>query len=311
MQDKPTDLTGFLLQEKQRETLSEDLAILVNEIVHAGLIVSAELKKIGLSDMANTTGNTNVHEDEVIKLDAFANKLLSETLLRNKSVYGFGSEETERFQHAQEQGKYLIFFDPLDGSSNADVNIPTGTIFSIYNFENNLLPQGELQIIAGYLLYGPSTMLVLATTENVNCFTLDPDSGIFFLSHPNLKIPDDGKYYSVNEARANLWRQNQKDFISNLKNGDRSLRYVGSMVADVHRTLLKGGVFLYPSDEENPNGKLRLMFEVNPLSYVVEKAGGGAFGKNKNPLDILPDFLHQKSEVILGSKNLVELYLNT
>lgn len=311
MQNKPTDLTGFLLQEEQSGSLHKDLTILLSEIVHAGLLISAELKTIGLSDMAHATGNKNIHADEVIKLDEFANKLLSETLMRNKSVYGFGSEETENFQYSQKQGSYLVFFDPLDGSSNTDANIPTGTIFSICSFDNNPLPQGKSQIAAGYLLYGPSTMLVLATTEKVNCFTLDPDSGIFLLSHPSQKIPEDGKYYSVNEARSGLWKQNQRDFLTGLKNGERSLRYVGSMVADVHRTLLKGGVFLYPADEENPDGKLRLMFEVNPLSFVIEKAGGMAFGKNKCPLEITPKSLHQKTEVILGSKNLIELYLNT
>lgn len=310
MKDKTTDLIEFFLKNDQGA--SEELIIILNKIVQCGLTISSHVKKSGLSDAALSTGETNVHEDEVIKLDRFANDLITDTLSEEASVFGLGSEEIADFQEVNKNATYVVFFDPLDGSSNTEANIPIGTIFSAYKKPvEGFLQRGKEQVAAGYFLYGPSVMLVFSIGNGAHGFTLDPASGVFLLSHENIRIPEKGKIYSINEAKSSLWDDRTKTFINQLKSDNSySLRYVGSMVADVHRTLIKGGVFLYPKDSQSPKGKLRLLFEVNPMSFLVHQAGGVCESEGVDPLGILPGSLHEKSPIVLGSPHEVKIYKN-
>jgi fructose-1,6-bisphosphatase I len=209
-----------------------------------------------------------------------------------------------------------VFLDPLDGSSNIDVNINVGTIFSIYHKNSNLLQPGCKQVAAGYVIYGSSVMFVYSCGHGVNGFTLDPSIGAFLLSHPQIKIPQKGSIYSINEGNYLLWEKSTKKYIDYLKQIDKETsrpykaRYVGSMVADIHRTLLKGGIFLYPADKKNPEGKLRLMFEINPLSFIAQQAGGASYSGEITPLDIKPKSLSQKVPVAIGSLQDVQFYYN-
>lgn len=311
MPDNPRELTEFFLLSENKHP--EDLIQILTKIVHCGLVIASHVKKAGLSDASLSTGETNVHEDDVIKLDRFANDLITDTLSGETAVFGLGSEEIADFHEANKNGKYIVFFDPLDGSSNTEANIPIGTIFSVYKKSaDGYLQEGKKQVAAGYFLYGPSVTLVMSLGRGVNGFTLDPSSGVFLLSHPNLKIPQSGKIYSINEARSPNWDSKTQSFVEKLKKeGDYSLRYVGSMVADVHRTLIKGGVFLYPNDSQNPKGKLRLLFEVNPMAFIVVQAGGIALSGGEDPLDILPTSLHEKAPIALGGKNEMEILKNS
>jgi len=284
----------------------------LTQIENAVKIIASHIKKSGLVDIIGQTGEKNIYQEEVQKLDKFSNDLLVDTLIESGQVYAIASEELdEPIFVNKNRGHYLVFLDPLDGSSNIDVNINVGTIFSIYHKDKNLLLPGKKQVAAGYVIYGSSVMFVYTFGNGVNGFTLDPSIGSFLLSHPNIKIPQKGSIYSINEGYYNLYYGYLKKYLNHLKSLEKQakLRYVGAMVADVHRTLLKGGIFIYPGDKKNPQGKLRLMFEINPFAFIIRQAGGLAYTGKINPLQITPEALSQKAPIVLGSVDNVKEYL--
>ena len=305
-----------------------ELTGLLDEMIVAAKIISAEVNMAGLADILGQSGKTNIQGEEVQKLDVFANQTIKRRMEQCGHICVMASEEEEGIIPVLEgyTGKYSLAFDPLDGSSNIDVNVSIGTIFSIHKRvssgtgqgnEADLLQAGRKQVAAGYIIYGSSTMLVYTTGDGVHGFTLDPSVGEFFLSHPNIKIPPRAKYYSVNEAYTNYWYDSTRRFIDHVKTIDPdsgrpySLRYIGSLVADFHRNLIKGGIFLYPRDRKStdkPQGKLRLLYEAAPLAMIVEQAGGRAITDDgRNILDIEPESLHQRVPLIIGSKEDVDL----
>lgn len=312
MYTKPTTLTEFILEEEKKfKHATGSLTLLLTQIENAAKIIASHIKKTGLVDIIAETGIKNVQQEEVKKIDEFSNMLLVDTLSASGKVGIIASEELAEPVVFDKKGHYNVFFDPLDGSSNIDVGISVGTIFSIYRNEGKFLQAGSKQVAAGYILYGTSVMFVLSHGEGVNGFTLDPAIGSFLLSHPNIRIPQKGNIYSVNESQALLWDKKLYQYIKQLKeNGTHKLRYVGSMVADVHRTLLKGGIFLYPISQKNPQGKLRLMYEVNPLSFIIQQAGGKVASGSQNPLDMIPETLHQRVPIALGSPDDIDYYLS-
>lgn len=309
-----TTLTQFILEEERRsKQASGNLTMLLMHIETAAKHIASHIKKSGLVDILGKAGTTNVHDEDVQKLDVYSNNLLVSMLLQSGQVHAIASEELEEPIYAEKhKGDYVVYFDPLDGSSNIDVNINIGTIFSIYRKSDNLLQPGRTQVAAGYVLYGPSVMFVYTAGNGVNGFTLDPSMGSFLLSNPNIKMPESSGIYSINEGNAELFDDATKKYLHSIKKEEKpyKLRYVGSLVADIHRTLLKGGIFLYPSDKKSPNGKLRLMYEVNPMSFLIEQAGGKATSANTNPLDISPTTIHQRMPIVLGSSKEVEKYLS-
>ena len=290
----------------------------------AAKVISAAVNRAGLIDILGVSGTENVHGEAVQKLDDYANSVLVSILGRCGSLSGMISEEEEAFIHIPESrdpGPYIIAFDPLDGSSNIDVNISVGTIFSIYRKrsagrrvkKSDLLQPGSAQLAAGYVLYGSSTMLVFTTGTGVHGFTLDPGIGEFLLSYRNMKIPTPGKnLYSINEAYYERWTRGQQRLVERFRSppdGEPSFsaRYVGSMVADFHRTLLRGGIFMYPGTRQKPEGKLRLLYEVAPMALICEQAGGRASDGRRRVLEIEPDDVHQRVPTFIGSPHLVEL----
>ena len=280
-------------------------------IAKSAVTINAKLARNGLIVEQGSSGDKNVYGEDVQKLDEYANEVLTNALLLAKSVHAVGSEELAQPKFSGHDGKYIITHDPLDGSSNIDTNLPIGTIFAVYPKNDTLLQRGSTLIASGYVLYGPSLMLIYATAGTVNGFTFDPDSGNFILSHPNISIGDK-KIYSVNEGYWEIFHDLDRNYISSIKKeGIYSLRYVGSMVGDVHRTLLKGGIFLYPSDAKHQNGKLRLLYEAAPLSFLIIQAGGAATSDGINPLDILPEKHDQRIPIVLGNKVEVDKYLNS
>ncbi len=293
---------------------------LISQISLAAKIINAEVNKAGLVDILGLAGHTNVQGEEVQKLDDYADEVLRRALDHHGSVAALASEEMDDPYIVSgdylDDGEYVVVYDPLDGSSNIDVNVSIGSIFSILKRKttgpeaqmSDFLQPGSGQVCAGYIIYGSSTMLVYTTGNGVNGFTLNPSVGEFFLSHPNIQIPSRGKIYSINEGNASKWHDPVKHYINHLKEDDKSTgrpytaRYIGSLVADFHRNLLKGGIFLYPDDKKNPNGKLRLLYECNPMSFIVEQAGGAASNGQHRILDILPDDLHQRVPFFIGSQ---------
>jgi fructose-1,6-bisphosphatase I len=278
-----------------------------------------------LSDVLGAFGQQNVQGEQQQKLDVYANQALLHCLGLRDSVAALVSEEDEEpvtFNRSVETGKYIIVFDPLDGSSNIDVNVNVGTIFSVLrrlpsdttDLQPSILQHGYTQVAAGYVVYGPSTVLVYTTGHGVHGFTLDPTIGAFVLTNENMKMPAQGNYYSVNEANAATWPDEYREYVGKLRSGglgrQYSSRYIGSLVADFHRTLLKGGVFLYPPTKDQPGGKLRLLYEANPLAFIAEQAGGMASNGQKRILDIKPDGIHQRTPFIVGSKREMEALLN-
>ncbi len=293
---------------------------LVNQVSLASKIINAEVNKAGLVEILGLTGHTNIQGEEVQKLDEYANEVFRRALDHTGSVAALASEEMDDFytvpdEHIDE-GEYIILYDPLDGSSNIDVNVSIGSIFSILRLRNpgtaavleDFLQPGTEQLCSGYVIYGSSTMLVYTTGNGVNGFTLDPSVGEFFLSHPNIQIPPKGKIYSINEGNSANWEENVSHYVAHLKKDDKASgrpytsRYIGSLVADFHRNLLKGGIFLYPGDRKNPSGKLRLLYECNPISFIAEEAGGAATDGTGRIMDIFPEKLHQRVPFIVGSK---------
>ena len=302
-----------------------ELTGLLNDLVVAGKIISAEVNMAGLADILGQSGRTNIQGENVQKLDVFANQTIKRRMEQCGHVCVMTSEEDDDIIPVLDgyEGNYTIAFDPLDGSTNIDVNVSVGTIFSIHRrlggtgqgSAADLLQRGSKQVAAGYIIYGSSTVMVYTTGHGVYGFTLDPSVGEFFLSHPNITIPEHSLYYSVNEAYANHWFDSTRRYVDFLKQADGgkgpySLRYIGSLVSDFHRNLIKGGVFLYTRDKksgEKSEGKLRLLYEAAPLAMVVEQAGGRAITDDgRRILDIEPASLHQRVPLIIGSKKDVD-----
>lgn len=322
---KITTFTDVVLEQEHHKSHAGNLTLLLEQIARAGKIIGSHVRESGLVDVLGKTGKTNTFSEEVQRLDEYSNDLLVKTLTNSDQTYALISEELPEplMTPKAHQGNFVVFFDPLDGSSNIDTNGPVGTIFSIYEKSKYLLQPGTKQIAAGYILYGASIMLVFTTGQGVHGFTLDPTIGSFLLSHPNIKIPVNGTTYSLNEAYSHLYDEKTQQYLAMLKRDDSgqarlaeskragmTSRYIGAMVADVHRTLLKGGIFLYPADKKHKEGKLRLTIEVNPLSWLIEEAGGKAFATKGCPLEIMPKHIHERVPIILGSKNLVEEYIS-
>ncbi len=308
------DLTRFILEEERKyPQATGSLSLALNTIASACKIIASHVRMAGLVDILGKAGKTNIQGEEVQKLDELSNEILIEHLSDCGEFYALASEELDEpiFPEKGKNGKYVISFDPLDGSSNIDVNVSIGTIFSIHKkvdgTVNDFLQEGYKQIAAGYVIYGSSTMLVYSTGNGVNGFTLDPSVGMFLLSHPDMKLPEKGKIYSINEANAKKWDINGlKEYIETLKDEGYTVRYIGSMVADVHRTLIKGGIFAYPSDIKNKNGKLRLLYEASPMAFLIEQAGGKATDGKQDILKIKPTDIHQRTPVFLGSKKEID-----
>ena len=324
MQKQVISLGRHIMEEQRKHPdASGNLSIIIEQIAFAAKIISREVNKAGLINIICNADTTNVHGENQQKLDIYANDMMIKALDHTGQVCAMASEENEEVIQIPDKfpkGKYAIVFDPLDGSSNIDVNISIGTIFGIYkkkiecdeNSEKNFFQPGRELVCAGYVIYGSSTMFVYSTGNGVNGFTLDPSVGEFLLSHPDMKVPEYGKIYSINEANYNRWTDEIRNYVQYLKNYKErqyTTRYIGSLVADFHRNLLKGGVFLYTGDSKNPKGKLRLLYEGNPLAYIIEQAGGMATDGETNILDIIPTDLHQKTPLIIGSKFEVEAYL--
>jgi fructose-1,6-bisphosphatase I len=296
---------------------------LLSGITLATKMIQAKIRQAGLLDVLGSAGETNVQGEAQQKLDVYANQALLHCLGLRDTVAILVSEENEepvRFDRATQTGKYVIFFDPLDGSSNIDVNVSVGTIFSIFKRPNNrdqnsqadVLQPGTKQVAAGYVVYGSSTILVYTAGKGVFGFTLEPDIGAYVLSHDNLRMPQQGNFYSVNEALAHTFPPEYQRYLARLREGDLgrqyASRYVGSLVADFHRTILKGGVFLYPPTQGYPHGKLRLLYEANPLAFIAEQAGGAATDGNGRILEIEPREIHQRTPFVIGSKAEVEAF---
>lgn len=302
-----------------------ELSSLLRDIGLAAKRINVEVNKAGLVDILGDHGSVNVQGEEVKKLDVFANNQMMGVLRHGISCAGIGSEEMDDIvifdDEVSNQSKYVVLFDPLDGSGNIDVNVSIGTIFSVYRRVSELgkpctkedfLQPGINQVAAGYVIYGSSTMLVYATRRGVNGFTLDPSIGEFCLSHPDIKCPEFGRIYSVNHGNFFQYNEGVRKYINicqqkNASNGGPyTQRYIGSMVSDVHRNLIKGGIFMYPGMADKPKGKLRLLYECNPFAFIVEVAGGKATDGEGRILDLVPEELHQRSPFFVGSKGMME-----
>jgi fructose-1,6-bisphosphatase I len=318
-------LDEFIIQRQEELTFAKgELSRLLRDIGLAAKIVNREVNKAGLVDILGSAGTTNIQGEEVKKLDVFANKRFIAALKLGGECCGIASEENKDFiivdDERSRDAKYVVALDPLDGSSNVDVNVSVGTIFSIYRRISPLggpctledfLQKGSKQVAAGYIIYGSSTMLVYTTGNGVNGFTLDPSIGEFCLSHPNMRMPKTGKTYSINQGNFVSFPEGVKEYIRYCKQEDKStgrpysLRYIGSMVADIHRNLITGGVFIYPPTKDAPCGKLRLLYECNPMAFIVEQAGGRATDGFNRILDIQPKELHQRTPIFIGSEEMV------
>lgn len=294
---------------------SGELSQLLRDIALASKVVNREVNKAGLIDIMGAVGSQNTAGDDQQKLDVLADIRFTRALTKGGEVSALVSEELESFVDMNNDGKYVIAIDPLDGSSNIDVNVSIGTIFSIYRRkspvgtpiqEEDILQQGDEQVAAGYVLYGSSTMLVYTTGHGVNGFTYEPTLGEYFLSHPDMRMPAEGKIYSVNEGSANSFSAPMKAYIQYCKDQRYTARYIGSLVADFHRNLLKGGIYIYPATAKDPKGKLRLIYECNALAFVAEQAGGAATNGRERILSLTPETLHQRTAFYVGSQKMVE-----
>jgi fructose-1,6-bisphosphatase I len=315
-----TVVRHIIEEEKMHPEATGELSRLLSDFTLAAKVISLEVNKAGLVDILGFTGDSNVHGEKVKKLDMFAHDMLVKAMDHGGHFCVMASEEEEDIIHIPSPykvGKYVLLFDPLDGSSNIDVNISIGTIFSIYRrvsppgkpgTVSDVLQQGMYQVAAGYVVYGSSTILVYTTGNGVHGFTLDPSFGEFLLSHENIQIPKKSKIYSINEGNYKYWHPGLKKYIKYLQDEDKSTdrpyssRYVGSMVADIHRSLLYGGIFMYPADSRSPQGKLRLMYECNPMAYIIESAGGRASNGKQRILEIKPTSLHERTPIFIGSE---------
>lgn len=310
-------------EERKYPSATGQLSDLLADIALACKLISLEVNRAGLIDILGFTGDENVHGEQVKKLDEFAHNTLIRAMEVSGHLCAIASEESEDFIPVSEKymgerpmSKYICHFDPLDGSSNIDANISIGTIFSIYHRISksgpgtleDCLQRGVEQVAAGYVIYGSSTILVYTTGQGVHGFTLDPSVGEFLLFYENIQMPKRAKTYSINEGNYSKWDKNLQKYVDDLKSDNKdkgwpySARYVGSLVADFHRNLLYGGLFMYPSDKKNTKGKLRLLYEANPLAFIVEQAGGRATDGKERILDIVPLDLHQRTPLFIGSE---------
>ena len=323
---KISTLDEFTIQQmRDFPHATGELASLLRDIGLAAKRVNVEVNKAGLVDILGDAGEVNVQGEDVKKLDVYANNQFMGVLKHGISCAGIGSEELDDFiafdDPVSNNSKYVCLFDPLDGSGNIDVNVSIGTIFSVYRrvtpkgqpvTREDFLQPGINQVAAGYIVYGSSTMMVYASRRGVNGFTLDPSIGEFCLSHPNIKCPEFGKIYSVNHGNFFQYDQNVQDYIQqcqrkNANNGGPyTQRYIGSMVSDVHRNLIKGGIFMYPATKDKPGGKLRLLYECNPFAFIIEVAGGKATNGTQRILEVIPEKLHQRSTLFIGSKGMMD-----
>ncbi|WP_445383298.1 class 1 fructose-bisphosphatase [Robiginitalea sp. IMCC43444] len=325
MQRKNKTLGEFIIENQAEfQYSSGELSKLINAIRLAAKVVNHEVNKAGLIDILGAAGDVNIQGENQQKLDVLANEKFIQTLKNREIVCGIASEEEEDFisinsQDENHQNKYVVLIDPLDGSSNIDVNVSVGTIFSIYRritpigspvTLDDFLQPGVKQVAAGYIIYGTSTMLVYTTGHGVNGFTLNPAIGTFYLSHPEMQFPPMGKIYSVNEGNYIHFPQGVKDYIKycQMEEGDRpyTSRYIGSLVSDFHRNMIKGGIYIYPKSSVASNGKLRLLYECNPMAFLAEQAGGKASNGYERILEIQPTELHQRVPFFCGSRLMVE-----
>jgi fructose-1,6-bisphosphatase I len=321
---KVTTLGQFIIQRQEDFPYAKgELSRLLRDIGIASKIVNREVNKAGLVDILGEYGTTNIQGEQVKKLDVYANEQFIAALSAGGETCAIASEENDDLvpitTKVSKNAKYIVCVDPLDGSSNIDVNVSVGTILSIYRridsnqpvTEEDFFQQGTAQVAAGYVIYGSSTMLVYTTGRGVNGFTLDPSIGEFCLSHPDMKCPDSGYLYSINEGNYAHFPDGVKQYIKYCQIDDPttgrpySSRYIGSLVADFHRNLLKGGIFIYPSTAKSPKGKLRLLYECNPLAFIIEQAGGKASDGQRRILELVPTSLHQRTPLFIGSGQMV------
>jgi len=313
--NKITTLEQFIIQREQELPFaSGQFSQIIRDLVLAARMINREVNKAGLVDLLGLTGDVNVQGEEVQKMDIFSNEQVMDALFKGGQVCAVGSEEDPDFiLNETGEGKYIVLVDPLDGSSNIDVNVSVGTIFSIYRRKyaegtpkmDELLQHGYEQVAAGYFIYGTSTMLVYTTGYGVNGFTLDPSIGEFLLSHRDMRFPAKCNMYSINEGNYRKFFNGVKQYLRNIKRDipkPYSSRYIGSLVADFHRNLLKGGIFMYPGTTDAPSGKLRLMFEANPMAFIAEQAGGYASDGVQRIVDISPTGLHQRVPLFVGNR---------
>ena len=324
MKPFPITLTRHIIQSQATHPgATGEFSSLMAQIGLVGKMIANDLRRAGLINILGTTGNTNVQGEVVKKLDEISNQAFVKVFQHSGLVCALASEEMEKPVQLPENwptGKYMLLFDPLDGSSNTDVNMPLGTIFSVLRHDGKGLPaeselvrKGTQQVAAGYVMYGSSTMLVFTDGRGAHGFTLDPGIGEFYLSHGNIQIPAKGQVYAVNEGNTQKWPDGTRKFVEHLKGKGKetgrpySARYSGCLVADVHRVLLGGGIYLYPAEVDKPEGKLRLLYEANPLAMVVEQAGGKASTGMMRILDVEPKSLHQRVPLLIGSRDDVTL----
>jgi len=317
-------------EERKYPQATGELSDLLHDLSLAAKVISLEVNKAGLVDILGFTGDENIQGEQVKKLDVYAHEMMIKAMDHGGHLCVMASEEEEDIIHIPEEfhiGKYVLLFDPLDGSSNIDANVSIGTIFSIYRRVSpedgpgtmeDCLQTGIKQVAAGYIIYGSSTIFVYTAGNGVHGFTLDPSFGEFILSHPNIKTPKKSKIYSINEGNYLYWHPGLKKYIKWLQDEDKatdrpySSRYIGSMVSDIHRNLLYGGIYMYPADSRNPKGKLRLMYECNPMAFIVEQAGGRATNGKQRTLEIKPTSLHERTPIFIGSEEdvlLVEKFM--
>lgn len=313
------DLSQFTDSACRGDEALDGLEVVLTAIAEGARRVHGRIQAAALADVLGATGETNVHGEAVQKLDSEGSDIFVEVLGKSRLVAAVGSEEIEGavVRRNNPRQAYIVHMDPIDGSSNIDVAITIGSIFGIWRCdgpdpltETTLLRPGDEQVAAAYVIYGPSTALVVATRDSVNGFTLDIETAKFILTHENIKIPAKSEYYSTNEGNFNRLDGQMQEVVTGLRS-DHSLRYVGSLVADFHRNLLKGGIFLYPGDTKSPNGKLRLMYEANPLGFIAEQAGGAASDGEQRILGIQPEALHQRVPLIIGNKTEVNEAVST
>jgi fructose-1,6-bisphosphatase I len=325
MNSKNKTLGEFIIENQNEfQYSSGELSRIINSIRLAAKVVNYKVNKAGLVDIVGAVGEQNIQGEEQQKLDVYANEIFIQTLINREIVCGIASEENDDFIIVEgsdngNNNKYVVLMDPLDGSSNIDVNVSVGTIFSVYRritpigtpvTIDDFLQPGINQVAAGYVIYGTSTMLVYTTGFGVNGFTLNPAIGTFYLSHPNMKFPAEGSIYSINEGNYSQFPQGVKDYIKycQQEEGDRpyTSRYIGSLVSDIHRNMIKGGIYIYPTSSKSPKGKLRLLYECNPLAFIAEQAGGKASDGVNRIMEVQPEELHQRISFFCGSKNMVE-----
>lgn len=306
-------------QERRHPEATGQFTNILFDLALAAKVIAREVNKAGIVDVIGRTDQVNVHGETVQKLDEYADLVILNAMDHTGNLCCMASEEHEEPIAIPERfptGEYALLYDPLDGSSNIDVNVSIGTIFSIHRKVSgrprggldDCLQVGRRQVAAGYVVYGSSTMLVYTSGAGVHGFTLDPSIGEFVLSHPDVMLPDPpSRVYSVNEAYARRWGAGQRAFVDRLKTENYTQRYIGSLVSDFHRTLLRGGIFMYPPDEQQPQGKLRLLYEAAPLAFIAEQAGGRASTGHGDILDVQPTELHQRTPLFMGSKHMVDL----